>query len=287
MANRRFTQFFNTLHNRPVLLDCHFTVDSTNASGIASLKGPGIQNVFMHTSTTPVAGNPNPAAGYAIVQLQDNYNGFYGLFSSVEAPLSGSSLTAVSANVSYTITILGTATLAQWQAKGLPVGIAPAIGVSFVATATGTIGGSAAVQVSLSSGISSIEVIGNPNKTIVSSAATVAGLSSGAYLMLRFNGGSFAGSALAAHNHDFRVKGGQAAATTNDIANYAGPLIGKEEATDAVYVGANSATNGGVVSASAGTPAGSLALAAAAPMDGSIVYLGMYFSNSSIIVQGE
>lgn len=287
MANRRFTQFFNTLHNRPVLLDCNFVVDPTNSAGITSLKGPGIQNVFMHTSTTPVAGNPNPANGYAIVQLQDNYNYFYSMFYNVEAPLSGSSLTAVTANVAYTITILGTATLAQWQAKGLPIGITPAIGASFVATAAGTIGGSAAVQVSSSSGIVGVEVIGNPNKTIVSSAATVPGLSSGAYLMLRFMGASFAGSALATHTHDFTVIGGQAASTTNNIANYAGPIIGKQEATNATYLGSASATNGGVVAASAGTPAGSVSLAAVAPASGSLVSLGIYLSNSSVIVKGE
>ncbi len=70
MANRLYTRSFNTKHAKPVLLDCNFVVDSTNGNGlgIRSLKGPGIQNVFMHTTTTPGVGNngvenPNPQGG--------------------------------------------------------------------------------------------------------------------------------------------------------------------------------------------------------------------------------
>ena len=68
----------------------------------------------------------------------------------------------------YVIVSLGTATLAQWVAKGLPVGITPAVGVAFVANASGTIGGSAAVQAPLStgSGVDHFEVIGDPNLTL-------------------------------------------------------------------------------------------------------------------------
>jgi hypothetical protein len=52
MANRRFNQFYNTLHKCPVQLDCNFTVDATNGNGfgVRSVKGAGIMNVFMHTS---------------------------------------------------------------------------------------------------------------------------------------------------------------------------------------------------------------------------------------------
>ena len=69
---------------------------------------------------------------------------------------------------------LGTATLAQWQAVGLPVGIIPAIGTTFIATSSGTIGGSAAIEVPLStgSGIDHIEVCGDPNTTIRNTSPT-------------------------------------------------------------------------------------------------------------------
>jgi hypothetical protein len=54
MASRWFTQFYGSLHKKPVQLDCNFVVDQTNGNGlgIRSLKGPGISNVFMNTANT-------------------------------------------------------------------------------------------------------------------------------------------------------------------------------------------------------------------------------------------
>lgn len=69
---------------------------------------------------------------------------------------------------------------------------------------------------------------------------------------------TFTGSALAAHAHDLLVKGGQAAATTNDLAHYATDILGKEAATDATITGAASGTKGGVITVTAGTPAGTI-----------------------------
>jgi hypothetical protein len=160
---------------KPVLLTCNFIVDSTNGNGlgIRSLKGPGIANVFGNTSGTPGRGtngylNPDPNNGTFLVQLQGNYQRYLAGFAGAIAPLSGSSVTTVTTGNPYVIVSLGTATLAQWQAKGLPVGITPAVGVAFVANASGTIGGSAAVQAPLStgSGVDHFEVIGDPNLTL-------------------------------------------------------------------------------------------------------------------------
>lgn len=84
--------------NRPVWIDCNFIVDSTNGNGlgIRSLKGSGVRNVFMNTSASPGKGllgylNPNPAAGYALVQLHNNYARYCGGFSGIEAPVVGGS----------------------------------------------------------------------------------------------------------------------------------------------------------------------------------------------------
>ena len=161
---------------KPVLLSCNFVVDSANGNGLGlrNLKGAGVANVFMHTSATPGRGaggalNPNPAPGIVVVQFQNNYQRYLGGFSGQVSPLTGSALTSVSANTAYVITSLGTATLAQWQAKGLPVGFTPAVGAAFVATASGTIGGSATVKVPGVSGIDQIEVIGDPNQTFSNS----------------------------------------------------------------------------------------------------------------------
>jgi hypothetical protein len=160
----------------PILLSCNFVVDSTNANGlgIRSLKGTGIANVFMHTSATPGNGNygklnPNPANGIILVQFQNQFNRYLSGFSGQVAPLDGSSQTSVTAGNPCVIVSLGTATLAQWQAKGFPVGMTPAVGAAFVASATGAIGGSAAVQGPVASGIDQIEVVGDPNLTLQNS----------------------------------------------------------------------------------------------------------------------
>lgn len=107
--------------NRPVIVDCNFIVDSTNGNGlgIRSLKGSGVQNVFMHTSSTPGLGNngvlnPNPAVGYALIQLANNYNKYAGGFSGFVSPTTGSALainaTALTANAPYIIATVGHAT---------------------------------------------------------------------------------------------------------------------------------------------------------------------------------
>jgi hypothetical protein len=104
--------------NRPVLIDCNFIVDNSNGNGlgIRSLKGAGVQNVFMHTTGSPGLGNngylnPNPAAGYALVQLQNNYNRYCGGFDGFVSPVTGSNLAingaALTAGIPYVITSVG------------------------------------------------------------------------------------------------------------------------------------------------------------------------------------
>lgn len=192
MANTFFYNagHFYCKHNVPVLLDCQFTVAAGNGAGITGLKGPGIQAVYMHTSTTPVAGNPNPASGICIVQLQDSYySDFLGFMGQVTTT-SGSSILVASAgtvaSTTYVITILGTTTTAGWQSLGLPVGITPAVGVAFVATATTTATGTGAVQVphANGTGIQSVEQVGAPGLTLSST-----GLQAGyPYVIFRFMG---------------------------------------------------------------------------------------------------
>jgi hypothetical protein len=176
VANRTFTRQFYTFHEYPVLVDCNFIVDSTNGNGlgIRSLKGEGVKAVYMHTSATPAAGNPNPPAGYIYLQFTDAYFRYFGGFSGQVSPVSGTPLTATTAHSVYTIVSLGTATLAQWQAVGFPAGVTPTVGASFIATASATIGGSAAVEVpaTTGSGIDHIEAIGDANQTIHTSGYT-------------------------------------------------------------------------------------------------------------------
>lgn len=170
---------------QPVKIYSNFVVDAANGNGlgIRSLKSNGyVRNVFMHTTSSPGSNNgylnPNPAAGYILVQLNNNYNYYLGGQASFVSPVSGSPLTSVTAGLAYVIVSVGTTTLAQWQAKGLPAGVVPAVGVSFIATATGALGGTGAVEVpaTAGSGITNVEVVGNANLSMSPSIAQYGGM---------------------------------------------------------------------------------------------------------------
>ena len=111
---------------------------------------------------------PASGGGTIIVQLQDNYNRSLCGFNARVSPINGVPSTTVAAGTPVIITSLGTATLAQWQAVGLPLGLTPAIGLSFVPTTSATIGGGATVEAPsiLGSGVASIETVGDPNLSI-------------------------------------------------------------------------------------------------------------------------
>ncbi len=196
MANRNFPSGGKIYsgHVKPVLLDCNFIVDATNSNGlgIRSLKGPFVKAVYMHTSATPAASNPNPASGTIVVQLQDNYNRIYSGAHAIVSPVSGSALkidnAALTAGVAYIITTVGDASAAKWIAIGVPAGITPAVGVAFIAASDG---GSANVSTSrvmataaAGSLVASIETVGDSNLAIA--PAPVAGApSAGAQFILQ------------------------------------------------------------------------------------------------------
>lgn len=177
---------------KPYLLNLNFAVDSTNGNGlgIRSLKSNGwCRNVFMHTSATPGMGdgftNPNPAVGYALIQFKQNFNYYLGGFTGFVSPSTGSTLTSTTQHNAYVIASLGTTTLAQWVAAGLPPGITPNVGASFIAIATGSIGGTGTVIAAGVSGITSVEVVGDPNQSIANSNIASNG---GAWVLVQFLG---------------------------------------------------------------------------------------------------
>lgn len=186
MSNRNYAngRAMYAMHVKPVLVDCNFIVDSTNGNGlgIRSLKGPQVNNIFMHTSATPGSNNgmlnPNPSTGVIVVQLQDNFNRYFGGFSGQVMALSGGTATIV-AGSPYVITALGTTTAAQWQAAGVPASMLtnnglPNIGLAFIAAASETIAGSPTVNPPAASGIDHIEIIGDPNQSIAPNPALAA-----------------------------------------------------------------------------------------------------------------
>lgn len=300
-----------------------FTVTPTNGLGITSLKSNGyVRNVFMHTSTTPTANdgytNPNPASGYALVQFKNNFNYYLGGYFQAQAPSTGSikiDNSALTAGLAYIISTLGDATLAQWQAIGLPPGITPAVGVSFIATAVGAGANTSTSRVSTptSSGILGVEVVGSPAGSIANSTIATNG---GAWLLLQFMGGSFTagaytpagtvsaptftGSALGNHTHDTLYKNAAVADGATTRVNVGTNLLGANTGSDITVTGAGA--NGGVRNASAGTPAGTnsaptftgsaaslsgtIALALAAPATGSIISMNFGWDGSSVTIDG-
>jgi hypothetical protein len=171
---------------KPVEIDLNFVVDSTNGNGlgIRSLKSNGyVKNVFMHTTSTPAAGSPNPAAGIAMIQLQGNFNKYLGGFSGFVSPLTGSALTSTISGDAYVIISLGTTTLAQWQAAGVTPGLTPTVGMAFIAKQTASIGGTGTVKLPGVSGITSVEVVGDTNQSIANSNSALNG---GAILIVQF-----------------------------------------------------------------------------------------------------
>lgn len=183
---------------QPQYVWVNWTVTATNGLGVTSLKSNGyVEYVFMHTSTTPTASinnitNPNPANGFAVIKFKSNFNYFLGMRWSVVAPATSTTTTSTTANSSFIITALGTATLAQWQAVGLPLGFTPAVGQSFVATATQSIGGSATVGVPGVTNVGGISLVGEPNAMVNNLSISP---NAGAQVQLLFQ--DFAGAAVA------------------------------------------------------------------------------------------
>lgn len=267
---------------KPTEVNLEFTVTATNGLGITSLKSNGyVNNVFMHTSTTPTANNgqtnPNPAAGYAIIQLKSNFNAFLNMQTSFQSPNTGSS-TTTTANSVYIIRSLGTATTAQWQAKGLPQGLTPAVGQSFVATASGTIGGSATVYTPSLSGAMSAEIVGNPNTEIANSSVAA---NAGAYVLVQF-----LGSTITMNSYTPAGTNSAPALTMNSYT----PVGTITNGTPDTFAG-TPATLTGTVAAPVftGTPAtltGTITQSVANPADGTVVRMRLYFDGSSVTVDG-
>lgn len=189
----------------PVLLDCNFVVDSTNGNGlgIRSLKGPYVSNVYMHTSATPATGNPNPVAGTIVIQLNDAYSRSYSGFDAKVSPVSGTPIVVTAAGAhlvvgtAYIIVTVGSTTTAEWHTLGVPIGVTPAVGVSFIAAVTGTGSGSGAVEVTAAAGtgICSIETVGDPNLSIAPDPTAGQGYGASLILQCRDYAGAIAAPA--------------------------------------------------------------------------------------------
>lgn len=195
LKNQFGEQSNNSIIGGSAAVWANFEVLKTNPNGIANLQGESIGNVFMNTSATPSALNPNPIAGYIQVDFSGAFDGYQSVVPSFQAPLTGTP-----ANISsgltvghvYVITAVGTSTAANWQAVGLPLGITPAVGVSFTATSASAGTGTGTVDTvhTGGAGIDHIEVVGVPNgKTAILVCyfeGTITAPTNGTYIGLNF-----------------------------------------------------------------------------------------------------
>lgn len=276
---------------KPQDVNLQFTVTPSNGLGITSLKSNGyVRNVFMHTSTTPAANdgytNPNPAVGFALVQFTNNFNYYLNGFVQAQAPVTGSikiDNSVLTAGQAYVISTLGNSTTAQWQAVGLPAGITPAVGVSFIATVVGAGANTSTSRVSTptTSGVFGAEIVGSPGLMLASSSIATNG---GAWVLMQFMGAAFTGSALGTHTHDLLLKNAAVADGATTRVNAGTNLLGANTGSDITVAG--SGANGGIVAASAGTPSGTLALGVAAPATGSVLCMRFSYDGSSVTIDG-
>lgn len=178
---------------KPVEIDLTFKVDSSNANGlgVSSVKSNGyVKNVYMHTSQTPATGNPNPLAGFCWIQLAGNFNHYINDPIMIQSPNTGSikidNGATLTLGQAYVITTLGNATASQWTTVGVPAGVTPAVGVSFIAIATGAGSGNTStsrVSTPSTSGVTKAEIVGTPDTSIANSNVPANG---GAWLLLQF-----------------------------------------------------------------------------------------------------
>lgn len=299
--NWRNNRIFNQ-HVFPVQLDAQVSIGSSgDPTLVTSSTVPGSSPTATQMQSMGIKSITRLAAGIYQVRLDDNYSSLLSLDARFTAPVTGSSIqvdtvtAGLTVGVVYQIVTLGTTTTANWQTLGLPTGVTPAVGMPFLAAATGAGSGTGTAKAIGSNAAQGIQIIGITPDNMLNSQPFVQG-SGGGYITFKTTGltgtvaaPTFTGDALASHNHNLVIKGGQAGSTTNDVAIYAGPILGKEQATDATVLGANSATAGGVVGASAGTPTGTNSApaftgtaVATDPSASTTMYLRILLSNSSI-----
>lgn len=151
-------------------IDINFVVDSTNGNGlgIRNLKGsPFVSAVYMHTSATPAAGNPNPAVGLVLIKFAQPFLGYFNGVSGFVSAISGTPINVTSGltvGQVYVVTSIGTSTLANFQALGY-LGSTLNVGASFIAKTASAGSGTGVVETSVPSGITAFELAGDPNQT--------------------------------------------------------------------------------------------------------------------------
>lgn len=201
--------------------------------------------------------------------------------STLASPLPGAPSEGTAAT-GFTFALVNkTSNATDWLKVGVPPGVQPAIGVSFVAIATGysTGGGSSGTVKAIGqSGVQFLELIGDPNLSI-GPGPSGPSANVGGWLLVQFLASSFAGSALANHTHTLNLKNAAVADGATTRVNAGTNLLGANTGSDIAIAG--NGANGGIANASAGTPAGTLSYVPTAPTDASLVKMSILLEQAA------
>lgn len=243
----------------PVALDMSVSIGSSGAPTIESGSGLGISSIT------------RLAAGQYRIQLKDNYMKLLMVNSRMQSPAGTPvAIGSLAPNSVYQITAMGTSTQANWVSAGLPVGITAAVGVTFKCAATSSGTGTAALL--SSSGISSVEVMGN-NVNMLNNQPYQSPL--GGYVDIQTMGTLIA---MGAYTPSGTVAAGVIAVTAGTAGDAVTNNAGVLNSTGGQDLAVNAQAFTGAVASLTGTAS----MAAADPASGSKLWLQLLLSNSSM-----
>lgn len=129
----------------------NFSPTAPQSGVVSALQGRGVLSVVRQS------------VGLFKVTLEDSYARYLSNMTSLRSPPSTATvaITALASGTSYIITTVGDS---NWQAAGLGTGIVPKVGMVFTATGVGT--GTGIASLIGESGLTCMEVVGDPNQTI-------------------------------------------------------------------------------------------------------------------------
>lgn len=151
------------------------TLGGTVNGSMIALNGAVTLSAATISNSQPLSSGSSPAAGTIKIQLVDGYSGMYNIKrAAFQSPTSGTAVkvdnSALTTGAAYIITTAGNSTAAAWHALGVPAGVIPAVGVSFVAASVGAGANTSTSRVmtpsAAGSGISTVEIVGTPNTSV-------------------------------------------------------------------------------------------------------------------------
>lgn len=162
-------QFVESFQSGLTYIQASMTVDSTQTSNtsnykISNLSGNGIANVAL------------VGTGVYKVTLTNSFFTLLDFHANIQGPTGTPvAIASLAATTPYVVSTVGTSTAASWVIAGVPQSLSSsvAVGMAFVSSAdSSTATGSGYAAPVITSGVSTVQVYGNPNLTINTTQAS-------------------------------------------------------------------------------------------------------------------